>query len=64
MRRLAVHSTELPSNTGNCIILDDSEDDMLEMLCLLSALDFIQHEAPPQQPTEKWELAVIGHLAG
>ena len=36
MRRLAVHSTELSSNTGNCVILDDSEDDMLEMLCLLS----------------------------
>ena len=64
MRRLAVHSTELPSITGNCIILDNSDNDMLEVPCLLSALDFIQHEVPPQQPIEKWELAVIGHLAG
>ena len=40
MRRMAVHSTELPSNTGNCVILDGSDDDMLEMPFLLSALDF------------------------
>ena len=63
-RRISGHSNELPRYTGHCIIFGDSDDDMPEMPCSLSALDFIQHEVTPQQPsTKKRELAVIGHLA-